>query len=168
MSASAELDMGHLNRTYRPALMAYFLRRLRNHAEAEDLTQEVFIRLAQADREQMRTPDAYIFRIASNLLRDRARKEKVRFDYRAEREAESGLGVEPLDPARILAGHQSLELMWAGLKELPEITRACFVLYKLENVDKRSIAESFRISVQAVDRHLAKAMAYLIARVRAE
>jgi RNA polymerase sigma-70 factor (ECF subfamily) len=166
MDSPANQELGQLNRKYRPALMAYFLRRLRNHAEAEDMTQDVFVRLARADHSEMRSADAYIFRVASNLLRDRARKEKIRFDYRADLAVEEGLGVEPLDPSRIVSGQQSIAALHAGLQDLPETTRTIFILYKLENADKRAIAESLGISISAVDRHLTKAMAYLIARVR--
>src|ERR1019366_6772511 len=98
MTAKEELELDQLNRTFRPALMAYFLRRLNNHAEAEDMTQDVFVRLAKADRGAMRSAEAYIFQIAANLLRDRARRQKVRFDYRGERMAEEGLAIDPLDP----------------------------------------------------------------------
>lgn len=164
--AAAHEDLGHLNRTYRPALMAFFLRRLRNHAEAEDMTQDVFVRLARSDRAGVEQPDAYIFRIAANLLRDRARKEKVRFDYRADLAADENLGVEPLDPSRIVSGQQALAALTAALKDLPEPTRDIFALYKLEYVEKRVIAESFGMSISAVDRHLMRAMAHLVTRVR--
>lgn len=166
MAQPAQEDLGHLNRTYRPALMAFFLRRLRNHAEAEDMTQDVFVRLAKADRGEVVQADAYIFRIAANLLRDRARKEKVRFDYRAEMAADDELGIEPLDPSRIVSGQQALSALTLALKDLPEPTRDIFVLYKLEYVEKRVIAESFGLSISAVDRHLMKAMAHLVLRVR--
>lgn len=159
-------DLHHLNRTFRPALMAFFLRRLRNHAEAEDLTQDVFVRLAKAEQTQLGSAKAYVFQIAANLLRDRARREKVRFDYRAELAADDGRGIEPLHPARILSGSQALAALEAGLLALPQVTREIFVLYRLENVEKRAIAESYGLSIAAVDRHLMKAMAQLASRVR--
>lgn len=65
----AELDA--MNTAYRPALVSYFARRIGTMAEAEDLTQEVFMRLAGANLESIEKPEAYLFSIASNLLRDR-------------------------------------------------------------------------------------------------
>ncbi|MGE5501703.1 MAG: hypothetical protein ACM3W4_07240 [Ignavibacteriales bacterium] len=41
MQALAEGELVQLDRRFRPALMAFFLRRIANHAEAEDLAQEV-------------------------------------------------------------------------------------------------------------------------------
>lgn len=166
MKADAEPDFDQLNRTYRPALMAYFLRRLRNHAEAEDMTQDVFVRLAKSDRSAMRSAEAYIFQIAANLLRDRARREKHRFEYRGELQAQDGLGVDTIDPDRILASQQAVTALATALADLPDLTRRIFICHRLEAIGRPAIAEAFSLSESAVDRHLAKATAFLIARVR--
>jgi len=166
MMADAEPDFDQLNRTYRPALMAYFLRRLRNHAEAEDMTQDVFVRLARSDRSAMRSAQAYIFQIAANLLRDRARREKHRFEYRSELQSQDGLGVDTIDPDRILANQQAVSALAIALADLPDLTRRIFICHRLEAISRPAIAEAFSLSESAVDRHLAKAMAFLIARVR--
>lgn len=141
--------------------MSFFLRRLRSHSEAEDLTQEVFARLAAGGTEQLRSADAFIFQVAANLLRDRSRREKVRFDYSAGIRALEGTGVELIDPSRILAGRRSLAAMAAKLKELPERTRTMFILYRVENMDKRAIAEAFGCSVSTVEKSVGKALAHL-------
>jgi RNA polymerase sigma factor (sigma-70 family) len=166
MQPEAEPELAQLNRTFRPALMAFFLRRLRNHAEAEDLTQEVFMRLAAAKSDQVKSTDAYVFSTAANLLRDRGRREKVRAEYRAGVWASEGVGIDPFDPNRIVVGREALAAVAAALKDLPETTRTIFVLYRLENVDKRAIADAFGLSTSSVDRQLAKAMTHLTRRVR--
>jgi len=141
--------------------MAFFLRRIANHAEAEDLTQEVFARLTTLAPGQLAHADAYVFQIAANLLRDRGRREKVRETYRAGVLASEGVGVEPIDPDRVLAGRQSLGQVAAALREVPERTRSIFILYRLEQMKKRDIADTYGISTSAVDKHLMKAMAHL-------
>lgn len=148
--------------------MAFFLRRLRNHAEAEDLTQEVFVRLATARRGPMQSAEAYIFRIAANMLSDRGRREKVRADYRAAIWAEDPVGVDPLDPARVTDGREDVAAVVGALKTLPERTRSIFILYRLENMDKRAIADALGISTSAVDKHLMRAQAHLVHAVRGE
>jgi RNA polymerase sigma-70 factor (ECF subfamily) len=164
--SQAETELVQLNRRFRPALMAFFVRRLRNHADAEDMTQDVFLRLAKTDAPTMQSPEAYIFQTAANLLRDRGRREKVRADYRARLRGEPEADVDPLDPLRFATDRESLNQFAVALRELPEKTRAIFVLYRLENVDKRAIAEAYGLALSSVERHLAKAMAHLIARVR--
>jgi len=42
------------------------------------MTQEVFIRLAQTQTDHFDSTEAFIFRIATNLLRDRSRRDRVR------------------------------------------------------------------------------------------
>jgi RNA polymerase sigma-70 factor (ECF subfamily) len=164
--AATERTFEQLNRRFRPGLMAFFLRRLGNHAEAEDLTQEVFARLADVEADHMQSPDAYIFRMAANLLRDRRRRELVRFDYRAKAMAAEDAGVDMLDPLRVAAGRESLANLTAALHELPESTRTIFILYRLENVDKRDICQAFEISLSSVERHLVRAIAHLTRRVK--
>ncbi|MDR3510248.1 MAG: sigma-70 family RNA polymerase sigma factor [Caulobacteraceae bacterium] len=168
MRNEAQPELARLSRRFRPALMAFFLRRLRNHAEAEDLTQEVFVRLATTDRGPMDSADAYIFRIAANMLSDRSRREKVRAAYRTALWADDSVGVDPLDPARVADARGDVAAVVAALKDLPERTRAIFVLYRLENMDKRSIADSLSISTSAVDKHLMRAQAHIVRAVRGE
>lgn len=162
MPAEANPDLSQLSRRYRPALMSYFLRRVGNHADAEDLTQEVFVRLAGAGADHMRAVDAYLFQTAANLLRDRSRRDKVRFDYLAAQLALEGAELEPLDPPRVLAGRRSLTSLVARLRELPERTRAIFLLYRVENMGKREIAQAYGVCQSTVEKEVGKAMAYLM------
>ncbi|MFC5345566.1 RNA polymerase sigma factor [Brevundimonas staleyi] len=163
--AEALDGIADLSRRCRPGLMAFFLRRLPNHAEAEDLTQEVFMRLAALPSDSVANAEAYIFQIAANLLRDRARREKVRFEHREGVRATEDHGVERLDPARIAQGREAVAQIASVLKELPERTRTIFVLYRLEAMNKRAIAEGLGISVSAVDKHLMRATARLMDRL---
>ncbi|ATQ44059.1 RNA polymerase sigma factor [Caulobacter mirabilis] len=165
MDGRQDAALVELSRFYRPALMAFFQRRLRNHAEAEDLTQEVLARLVSMPADQMDNANAYIFQIAANLLRDRGRREKVRADYRFGVLAVEDNGVEALDPGRVLAGREALGQVAAVLRDLPERTRTIFILYRVEAMKKRDIAQSYGISVSAVDKHLMRAMALMIERL---
>jgi RNA polymerase sigma factor (sigma-70 family) len=144
--------------------MAFFLRRVRDHAEAEDLTQEVFSRLtAQSDR-PVQSGTAYLFQIAANLLKDRARRARIRANYQAMLAEGEDKAVDALDPFRIAAGRDSVAAIRAALDELPDDTGTIFVLYRMENMSKEVIADSFGISIRSVERHLTRAMAHLIER----
>ena len=64
---------------YGGALNRFFERRAARLGESEDLTQEVFLRLAaRGDGERIERIDGYIFQTASNVLTDRARRAAVR------------------------------------------------------------------------------------------
>ncbi|MEJ2411128.1 MAG: sigma-70 family RNA polymerase sigma factor [Novosphingobium sp.] len=162
MLSRDEEKWADFHRDYRPVLIAFFLRRTHNYAEAEDLAQEVFVRIANKERATIERSDAYLFQVAANLLRDRSRREQVRTDYAARLRQSDEFGIDPLDPHRIAAGRESLALLTSALDELPERTRQIFMLFRYERIDQRTIAESFGISVSAVEKHVYRAMAKLI------
>ena len=165
MVAEASSDLERLTRKFRPALMAFFSRRAASHAEAEDLTQEVFIRLAQSRVEAIESTDAFIFRIAGNLLRDRWRKDRVRSSYRVFAEQDCDAYVDRLDPHRIAAARETVEALWAAIQALPEPTQQIFILYRVENVHKQTIADSFGFHVRTVEKHITRALLFLARRV---
>jgi RNA polymerase sigma-70 factor (ECF subfamily) len=160
-----------LDARYRAPLMAFFLRRLSDRAEAEDLVQEVFVRmLARGASDDIRSADAFVFAIAGNLLRDRARLQATR----------SASAHDPLDPAadapddnlvehstpdRVLLGRERLALVSRALAELAPRTRNIFVLYRMENMRRRDIAMLYGITVSAVEKHIAKALEHVMRRL---
>lgn len=154
------------NRRWRPALMAFFMRRVGVHAEAEDLTQEVFVRLLQGGDTVAKSPDAYVFQVAANLLRDRARRAKVRDDYRESIAQIGDLELDTIDPHRIAVGRAALGAVTAAIADLPERTRMIFTLYKIEQIDLDTIAESYGISRSGAKKHVIKAMAAIMQRTR--
>lgn len=152
--------------------MAFFMRRAASHSDAEDMTQELFAKLAAAQVSPMDNADAYIFQMAANLLRDRSRRERVRTNYRASVHAGIGIGIgsgdlESLDPARVLLGRESLGEVSDALRELPDRTRAIFLLFRLEGMKQSELATLYGVSVSAVQKHIFKAMTHLTRRVRA-
>jgi RNA polymerase sigma-70 factor (ECF subfamily) len=162
VSLDAAANTHALSQRFRPALIAFFLRRIRNHSEAEDLTQEVLLRVAQhgASIDASR-PDAYVFQIAANLLRDRGRRHQVRAAYQAGLGATEATWVEERDPDRVLQGKESLATVLAALRQLPERTRTVFVLFRLENMKQREIADMLGISVRTVEQHVVRASVHL-------
>nr|WP_256203273.1 sigma-70 family RNA polymerase sigma factor [Sphingopyxis sp. YR583] len=163
--SEARTKLDALGTAYRPALMAFFVRRVRSTAEAEDMTQEIFMRLADADLDQIERPESYLFRMAANLVRDRARRDRVQTGIKDEYAQLPGIGIEFLDPHRVAEGHDMLRALDAGLAELPERTRHIFILYRIENVSKKVIADQFGITDSAIEKHVRRAMRYLIERL---
>ena len=161
-----------LDRSFRGPLLAYFSKRVGNRNEAEDLTQEVFIRLLHhPDKNDGRTLDGYVFTIAANLLRDRAKSVAAAHDRQArsldmlvEEDAFSANLVEDRNPERVLVGKQTIQDVLDALAELGDRTRDVFILARLENIQHREIAAMYGISVSAVEKMMMKAMAHLGAR----
>jgi RNA polymerase sigma-70 factor (ECF subfamily) len=165
VAAEAVSDLERITRKFRPALIAFFSRRAASHAEAEDMTQEVFVRLAQSKIDAVDSTEAFIFRIATNLLRDSWRRDRVRMSYRMSVEREQGLSIDLLDPHRIAAARETIGILWAAIQAMPEPTQQIFILYRVENIHKQTIADNFGFNVRTVEKHITRALVFLARRV---
>ena len=71
---------------HRGALQAFFFRRLQTKSDAADLVQEVYLRMLRVkDSDSILNPEAYLFTVAGNLLKenaaaDRRQARAVEFD----------------------------------------------------------------------------------------
>jgi RNA polymerase sigma factor (sigma-70 family) len=160
-----------VDRRWRSLLMAFFLRRVGDRYEAEDLTQETFARGAR----RMGSPDnsnikSYLFTIGANLLRDRARR-AVTHQLKAHDSLSDphfdlqGITAEDREPERVLIAKETLQEVISALLELDERTRDIFVLFRLEKMKHRQIADLYGISVSAVEKQVVKATTHLAARL---
>ncbi len=146
---------------YHVSLHRFLMRRLRSTHNAQDLAQETYLRLLRMDHpELVRKPQAYLFRIASNLVYEfklRARNEPVAFDSDAvEQAAEDFATPSALEPSDSVSNTQQLE---AVLEQLPPLYRAVFVLRKRDGLSYPEIAHALDISVHTVKKYLARAVA---------
>lgn len=150
-------------RDLRGALVSWFRRRVPDAAEAEDLTQESFLRISQlADHESVIHFEAYLFRTARSVLADRHRRRIVR---RAGAHDTLEPIHEPADEAdalRTLLAREKLRRVSALLQALPERTRMVFVLSRLEGLRYADIAKRMNISVSAVQKHMLRAIEALV------
>ena len=149
---------------YRLPLIAYFQRRVRSREEAEDLTQEVFLRLVRRrDVETIDNPEAFVFRTAINLLRDRSRRGKTLSSHLDEM-AHGQDAFEDLSPERVVDGRQSLQSVLRALDELDERSRDVFILHRLEGMKHAEIADLYGVSVSSVEKYIIKALAHVAKR----
>ena len=83
--ASETVDVGVLFETYHDRIYHYILGMVKNPAEAEDLTQETFLR-AYRHGDSLRDPEAvrgWLYRISTHVCLDRLRQRKslISLDY---------------------------------------------------------------------------------------
>jgi RNA polymerase sigma-70 factor (ECF subfamily) len=159
-----------LDLRFRGPLMSFFLRRVRDRSEAEDLTQDVFSRLlAKLDDGHIEDAEAFVFRVAANLLADRGRRMARRGGAPLPLEDNgamvSGLVVrecvEDRDPERVLLGQDALQRVLTALAELNERTRDIYILFRLENIRQREIASLYGISQSTVEKEVMRATLHL-------
>ena len=169
-NSEVERFRSELDRNFRGPLISYFLRRVGDRAEAEDLTQEVFVRmLRHSDGIDASRAKAYIFSAAGNLLRDRARRALTRHT-RAHQplgeptDSENSELREEISPERVVMGRETLRDVLLALDSLNQRTRDIFVLYRIERMKLHEIASLYGLSHGAIEKHLVKAMNHLNAR----
>jgi RNA polymerase sigma factor (sigma-70 family) len=166
-----------LDARFRRPLMKFFMRRVRHFSEAEDLTQEVFVRaLGSGELARVQRADSFLFTVATNLLRDRHRAAARRAaaargtpaagcEAAALRPGEASgetLGpVEDRGPERVLQGYESLAEVLASLDTLGARTRDIFILFRLESMKQREIADLYGMTQKAVEKHVLKAVMHL-------
>lgn len=158
-----------LDRRFRGPLMSFFLRRTRCREEAEDLTQDVFVRmLATAQSGAVRDMEALVFVTAANLLKDRARKLQRRttpgVDASLEEWAAYPFHVEDRDAERVLLGKERVAELLQTLDELGNRTRDIYLLFRLEGMRQKEIAALFGISASTVEKEVMKATLHLALR----
>jgi RNA polymerase sigma factor (sigma-70 family) len=155
-------------------LPQFFLRRVRDRAQAEDLTQEVLLRILRSpDADLINNPEGYVFKAAANLLLDHQRRLLRNPTLRAlpldGLASESGLRlVEDRSPERVLMGEVTLKEALGALEELGELTRNAFILFRLENMQQKEIAALYGIGQSTVEKHVMRAMLHLSKRCARE
>lgn len=136
----------------------YFFRRKVGREAAPDLVQEVFTRMLRCGAfERVDNPQAYLTRMAQNLLIERSRTWRRK-----------GCVLCPLDQARDAAvrpeqewGIQSAELCRAyrrALLALPRKTRRIFLMHRLQGMSYREISERVGVGENGVEYHMMRAL----------
>ncbi|ESQ80367.1 RNA polymerase sigma factor [Asticcacaulis sp. YBE204] len=153
----------HLLVRYTPAIRNYLARRTRSPSEADDLTQEVLARvLKRAESGPIDNVEGYLFQAAANLLRESGRRNTLRNAAQViEIQPELLEGEDAQTPERILMGRDAVRRVKAALNELPERTRAIFILSRFEDMKGAEIARRLGISASAVEKHMMRALAHL-------
>ena len=152
----------------RPALIRFLQLRGASGDEAEDLVQDLYLKLESRTVSPIAEPRAYLYRMADNLLLD-LRRASTRRARREEEwsKAEQLSGPSPADHAAAtddaLIAQQQLHLVESALASLPERTVEIFRRFRIEGERQKHIAADFGISVSAVEKHLQRAYNVVLA-----
>ena len=150
-----ELDaFGLIYEHYNRPIHSYVRRIIGNQAEADDITQETFLRAFQnlsRLRDDSRL-DSWLFSIASNLCFDLLRRRKVISWLPLERKHE-----EQADGYDLHAAFAEGQLVQEALSKIPPKYAACLVLRTVEGFSCEEIGEILKISKGAVWTRLSRA-----------
>lgn len=140
-------------RQFRPSVLLYILYKVNNREEAEDLTQDVFLRLMDYSRMlRPETVKCFIFTIARNLVYDYLRRyykaqEVTSYIYdRAEtatRDTESGILARDLQACEV-----------GRMRLLPPQRRKVYALSRFGGKSAADISRLLGLSRRTVENHL--------------
>ena len=163
VKAGDEQSFGLLLQRYRTPLVNFLYRMVRSREQAEDLAQEVFIRVYRAWEEYV--PSAkfttWLFRIATNLalnsIRDhRHQKLEISMDAPVTTDAEDG-DEKPFEVAdkhptieQELVEEDRKKMIRHAIEKLPEKQRAAVLLHKYQELDYAEIAKILNCSESAL------------------
>lgn len=154
----APASLTDLYLAHAPRLLRFFARRTARQ-DASDLVQESFARLADAHARQgheIEKPEAYLSRIATNLLRNRA-KVALRRSLASHISADD-VPLTGHDPVAALEARDQIERLQQALMSLAPQTREIFLAHRLDGMSYPEIAGRTGLSIREIERHMAKAM----------
>jgi RNA polymerase sigma-70 factor (ECF subfamily) len=143
------------------ALRSFLRRRVRCQHEAEDLAQEVYLRMTRhPDLDQVECLKAFAFQAALNLVRDRSRR-----SYTRSRSHSIPIDNVDLaggdDPVEHAMHDERLDQVTQALAALPHSTQRAFMLHRIEGLRYCDIAADLGVSVSMVEKHLSAALSAL-------
>ena len=152
-------EIERLFHTYHEPLVRYLVRRLGDRDWAEEIAQETFVRALR--QEQIVSERAWLFAVATNLVRDEARRDARRRRHlellREQARAEEAVEPEPTSLERA----QEAAMARRALECLSERDREA-LLMREEGLDYQEIASALELSIGSVGTTLARARRRLV------
>jgi len=165
----SETGLAGLYRLHRSELLRFLVARTGDAAEAEDVVQEVWLKIAALQTGPIANGKSYLFRIAHNLVLDRVRERRRRA---AREQSWSDTEHGPLPPSGEVAdtredAMQEMEAreetarLASAIANLPEGARNVLRLHKIDGLSHGEVAARLGISKSGVEKHMAVAMKHL-------
>jgi len=159
VKAGDDSAFGYLVQKYRRPMVSFMYRAARNPAAAEDLAQEVFLRVyrSRANYEPSAKFSTWLYRIATNLAVNYARDTRherpenlVNID---EQDSETGLSIDipdgSLTAEQAILRRERMAAIRQRVQALPERQRMAVLMHKYQQMDYRQIAQVLKLSESA-------------------
>lgn len=153
---------------YRSVLRKLIERRLNRRGDAEDVLQETFALVYEAEkRQRIDHPKSYLYRTAANLVaRENSRVSNKLVRYMDDFE-DCDLSSNEPSAFDHVAGKQELEAFRRAIATLSPQCQKVFILRKVHGLSHQEIADRLGLSVSTTSKHLAKALERCDAYMRA-
>jgi RNA polymerase sigma-70 factor (ECF subfamily) len=142
----------------RHALRRFVEGKLRDRQDGEDIVQETYLRLYDYRRTRpVADVGAFCFTVARNLVRDHFRRARTVLPI----ELDEVIACARPRADEILDYRQRVDILVRALKVMPPLRREVFLRRRLDAVPSATIAADLEMSVAAVEKHCARALADL-------
>ena len=139
---------------YYGSLFRFFCHRGMDRALAEDMAQDIFVRVWQ-NRNTLnpsKSIKAYLFQAAANEIRMHFRKKKVRDQYARDVQQQS------LSYSVPIADFDKKQHIQQAIQALPPPLKEVFVLHRYDGLSYKEIAQLHQVSVKTVESRMSKAL----------
>jgi RNA polymerase sigma factor (sigma-70 family) len=147
---------------HRGALQAFLYRRLRTKSDAADLVQEVYLRMLRVnDTDAILDPEAYLFTVAGNLLKENAAAGRRQASVA---NVEVADGTQPFAEVRgfdtALDDTRRVARLRVVLQELSPKCCAAVILQYRHELSYQEIADRLEVSPRMVKKYLTQALSH--------
>lgn len=148
-------DFERLFSSSRDRLYGYALYYLGDREDAEDVVQEVFLRLWQR-RGSVRRSGAYGWTVSvtRNLCRDRLRRRKVRSVVNVDSDAVDDFAAAEASPEELAAAADFDALLREAIVELPEPQKSIVILREIQRMSYNEICAALDLPMSRVKVYL--------------
>ncbi len=133
---------------------------------AAELAHEVFIRyMVAAPALPIENSRAFLFRIAGHLATDHFRANPVKAGQWVDIAECTELASDYPGPERFAMARQELDRLRRAIEELPPRCREVFIRHKFDGIPQATLAQEYRVTINAIEKHLVRALVLLRLRV---
>ncbi len=153
---SSRLRFKYLENRYKDRIFSYALWMVKNRHDAEDITQEILIKIWEHGHEiKLSSIKAWIMRATHNLCIDYLRKRSVKFKYTQQFDEENALYELPnpgktSDPGTETSQVIINEELEEAIDQLPELQKKIIMMYEIQELKYREISEILGIPINSV------------------
>lgn len=140
---------------YYKELLFFIKSRIPNKDYAQDIVQESYMKaIALQNSQEILNKRALLYKIAKNLMIDKARKN---FNLQEVLYEEHEYIAKTVEPEEVLLEQDRQKTLMRALQTLPQKRKEAFVLHVLEGYSRDEVSQMMGISIDAVEKHLSRA-----------
>lgn len=165
MQKANVLDFDNLYKQYFHHIYRFVYSLMGHPEEANDITQETFVKLYRQMEtgEEIRTPKAWVYRVASNSCYNNLKRKKLFRDIMEKENLQTDVSPENIEED--LVKKQEIQLLRNAIRKLPTRDQVILILYK-NGFSTTEIAEAIKVKKNSVGKILARSVEKLSKKIK--